>query len=150
MSPEASSAPQILHLKPLLLYADTVLASTAAQAAHIGKKNSRCLHQLPALQSATQFSMVPLLVYMPKTARHADLDSPLCALQALYQLQRGPMLSATGGHPDERALLQGLFINAAPQVRIPPPQHSEPPKPGHIHDVWKDLSANPGKHITGR
>jgi len=28
------------------------------------------------------------------------------------------MLSTSGGHPDEKALLQGLFINAAPQVAV--------------------------------
>lgn len=39
-------------------------------------------------------------------------------MQALYQLQRGAMLGASGGHPDERALLHGLFINAAPPVAV--------------------------------
>jgi hypothetical protein len=28
------------------------------------------------------------------------------------------MLSSSGGHPDEKALLQGLFLNAAPQVAV--------------------------------
>ena len=39
-------------------------------------------------------------------------------MQALYQLQRGPMLGASRWHPDERALLHGLFLNAAPAVAL--------------------------------
>ena len=35
-------------------------------------------------------------------------------LQALYHLQRGPMLGSAANHPDERALLHMLFLNAAP------------------------------------
>ena len=33
--------------------------------------------------------------------------------QALYQLQRGPILGEIAGHPDERALLQTSFLASA-------------------------------------
>lgn len=39
-------------------------------------------------------------------------------MQALYQLQRGPMLGSPGSHPEEKTLLQALFVNAAPSVAI--------------------------------
>ena len=39
-------------------------------------------------------------------------------LQALYHLQRGVMLGSAAGHPDERALLHALFVNAAPPVAL--------------------------------
>ena len=39
-------------------------------------------------------------------------------LQALYHLQRGVMLGSAAGHPDERALLHALFMNAAPPVAL--------------------------------
>ena len=84
--------------------------------------------------AAHHLSMDALMVHLPVRAGNAHLQGSLCTMQALYQLQRGPMLSATGGHPDERALLQGLFINAAPQVQSPPPQHSQPPKTWYHKD----------------
>lgn len=34
-------------------------------------------------------------------------------MQALYHLQRGPVLGSMGGHPDERAALAALLLNAA-------------------------------------
>ena len=34
-------------------------------------------------------------------------------MQALYHLQRGPILGPMGGHPDERAALATLLLNAA-------------------------------------
>jgi hypothetical protein len=34
-------------------------------------------------------------------------------MQALYHLQRGPVLGPMGGHPDERAALATLLLNAA-------------------------------------
>ena len=38
--------------------------------------------------------------------------------QALYQLQRGPMLGEIAGHPDERALLQTTFLASAGSVAL--------------------------------
>lgn len=35
------------------------------------------------------------------------------SLQALYHLQRGPVLGSMGGHADERAALASLLLNAA-------------------------------------
>ena len=39
-------------------------------------------------------------------------------MQALYQLQRGPMLGEMAGHPDERALLQTTFLASAGLVAL--------------------------------
>ena len=39
-------------------------------------------------------------------------------MQALYQLQRGPMLGQIAGHPDERALLQSTFLASAGLVAL--------------------------------
>ncbi|KAK9807565.1 hypothetical protein WJX72_002839 [[Myrmecia] bisecta] len=38
--------------------------------------------------------------------------------EALYQLQRGPMLGVVVGHPDERALLHTIFLAASPAVAM--------------------------------
>ena len=40
------------------------------------------------------------------------------SMQALYQLQRGPMLGSPGVHSEEKALLQALFVNAASTVAL--------------------------------
>lgn len=40
------------------------------------------------------------------------------SLQALYQLQRGAMLGPAPRQPEERALLQRLFVHAAPPVAL--------------------------------
>lgn len=42
------------------------------------------------------------------------LNASFChAPQALYHLQRGPMLGEVAGHPDERAALATVFLNAS-------------------------------------
>lgn len=37
-------------------------------------------------------------------------------MQALYQLNRGPILGGSGSSPEEQILLQDLFLKAAPAV----------------------------------
>ena len=50
--------------------------------------------------------------------RPQPCTAPGLPLQALYHLQRGVMLGSAAGHPDERALLHALFVNAAPPVAL--------------------------------
>ena len=54
-----------------------------------------------------------LICSTPRAGPHRKPCTICCpALQALYHLQRGPMLGHILGHPDERALLHVAFLSA--------------------------------------
>ena len=65
--------------------------------------DSRCLRDFAVLHH----------LILPETRRKG-----LHGMQALYQLQRGPMLGSPGSHPEEKSLLQALFTNAAIPVAV--------------------------------
>lgn len=64
------------------------------------------------------FSPLGLVVSTALQEASSGFNGVSICLQALYQLQRGPMLGNPGAHPEEKALLQALFVNAAPLVAL--------------------------------
>ncbi len=69
--------------------------------------------QLHSNARAADMCRLCLTCSMPRAGPHRTLCTAHCpALQALYHLQRGPMLGHILGHPDERALLHVAFLSA--------------------------------------
>ena len=66
--------------------------------------------------SCAEVQALPCLQHACAGPHRKNCTAHCPALQALYHLQRGPMLGHILGHPDERALLHVAFLSAGADV----------------------------------